>query len=68
MNILVFTSSPIQAPLIQATLPPGALLFECTDMCPFPRDAAEVSCLPVFATNTLINLFYRAVNPVPFLR
>ncbi|MET4115688.1 hypothetical protein ABIB90_004425 [Bradyrhizobium sp. JR4.1] len=29
---------------------------------------AEVSCLPVFDTNTLINLFYRAANPVPFLR
>ncbi|MET4386208.1 hypothetical protein ABIB73_001953 [Bradyrhizobium sp. F1.4.3] len=29
---------------------------------------AEVSGLPVFDINTLINFFYRAAYPVPFLR
>jgi hypothetical protein len=46
---------------------PGAILFECTNMCPFSKDVAEVSGLPVFDINTLINLVYRAANPVPFL-
>jgi|GEM_PF-3998433 len=36
--------------------------------CPFSRDVAEVSGLPVFDINTLINFFYRASNPVAFLR
>jgi hypothetical protein len=47
---------------------PGAILFECTNMCPFSRDVAETSGLPVFDINTMINWFYRAANPVPFLR
>ena len=47
---------------------PGAILFECTNMCPFSKDVAEISGLPVFDINTLINFVYRASNPVPFLR
>ena len=47
---------------------PGAILFECTNMCPFSKDVAEVSGLPVFDINTLINFVYRASNPVAFLR
>ena len=46
----------------------GAILFECTNMCPFSKDVAEVSGLPVFDINTLINFFYRAANPIAFLR
>ncbi len=26
---------------------PGAILFECTNMCPFSKDVADVSGLPV---------------------
>jgi hypothetical protein len=29
---------------------------------------AEVSGLPVFDINIMINWFYRATNPIPFLR
>jgi hypothetical protein len=47
---------------------PGAILFECTNMCPFAHDVAAVSGLPVFDVNTMINFFYRAANPVPFLQ
>ena len=45
----------------------GAILFECTNMCPFSAHVAQVSGLPVFDVNTLINLFHRAANPTPFL-
>ncbi len=52
-----------------ATCPnPGAILLECTNMCPYARDVAEVSGLPVFDINTMITLFHRAVNPPLFLR
>ena len=47
---------------------PGAVLLECTNMCSFSKDVADVSGLLVFDINTLINLFYRAACPVPFLR
>jgi hypothetical protein len=47
---------------------PGAILFECTNMCPFAKDVADVSRLPVFDINTMIQFFYRAANPVPFLQ
>jgi hypothetical protein len=33
----------------------GAILFECTNMCPLAKDVAEVSQLPVFDINTMIN-------------
>jgi hypothetical protein len=45
----------------------GAILFECTIMCPFSAHVAHVSGLPVFDVNTLINLFYNAAHPTPFL-
>ena len=45
----------------------GAILFECTNMCPFSAHVARVSGLPVFDVNTLINLFHNAANPTPFL-
>lgn len=51
-----------------ATCPnPGAILFECTNMCPFTSFVAEVSGLPVFDVNTLINMFYLAKNPRRYL-
>ncbi|KPH06161.1 aspartate/glutamate racemase family protein [Rhizobium acidisoli] len=47
-----------------ATCPnPGAILFECTNMCPFSSFVAEESGLPVFDINTLINTFHLAANP-----
>ncbi|MBB3610052.1 aspartate/glutamate racemase family protein [Rhizobium sp. BK602] len=46
---------------------PGAILFECTNMCPFTSFVAEESGLPVFDINTLINTFYRAANPRRYL-
>ena len=46
---------------------PGAILFECTNMCPFSSFVAEESGLPVFDINTLINTFYRAANPRRYL-
>jgi hypothetical protein len=45
----------------------GAILFECTNMCPFAQHVREVSNLPVFDINTMINWFWRASNPVAFL-
>lgn len=47
---------------------PGAILFECTNMCPFAADVAAESGLPVFDINTLIHTFARAANPTPYLR
>ncbi|KAB1082239.1 aspartate/glutamate racemase family protein [Neorhizobium galegae] len=46
---------------------PGAILFECTNMCPFSSFVAEESGLPVFDVNTLINTFYLAKNPRKYL-
>ncbi|HMR54833.1 MAG TPA: aspartate/glutamate racemase family protein [Amaricoccus sp.] len=46
---------------------PGAILFECTNMCPFSSFVAEESGLPVFDINTLIDTFYRAANPRKYL-
>jgi hypothetical protein len=42
---------------------PGAILFECTNMCPFSSFVAQESGLPVFDINTLINHFHQAANP-----
>lgn len=46
---------------------PGAILFECTNMCPFSSFVAAESGLPVFDINTLINTFYSAANPRRYL-
>lgn len=45
----------------------GAIVLECTNMCPFSSSIARVSGLPVFDVNTLINMFYSACRPVQFL-
>ncbi len=45
----------------------GAILFECTNMCPFSRAVREATGLPVFDINTMINWFWRANNPVRYL-
>lgn len=42
---------------------PGAILFECTNFCPFSADVAEASGLPVFDINTLINGVHAAISP-----
>ncbi|MGJ7503438.1 aspartate/glutamate racemase family protein [Variovorax sp. ZT5P49] len=46
---------------------PGAILFECTNMCPFSSFVAAESGLPVFDINTLINTFFLASNPRKYL-
>lgn len=46
---------------------PGAILFECTNMCPFSSFVAEESGLPVFDINTLINTVFSANNPRRYL-
>lgn len=42
---------------------PGAILFECTNFCPFSADVAAASGLPVFDINTLINSVYSTLRP-----
>ncbi|CAG9185017.1 aspartate/glutamate racemase family protein [Cupriavidus pinatubonensis] len=46
---------------------PGAILFECTNMCPFSADVAGVSGLPVFDINTMINFVKSGFRPRKFL-
>jgi hypothetical protein len=45
----------------------GAIVLECTNMCPFSSSVARVSGLPVFDINTLINMYYGACRPIQFL-
>lgn len=45
----------------------GAIVLECTNMCPFSRAVARESGLPVFDINTLINMYYSACRPTRFL-
>ena len=40
----------------------GAILFECTNMCPFASNVQAISGLPVFDINTLIQWVYCAVE------
>lgn len=51
---------------------PGAILFECTNFCPFSADVAAASGLPVFDINTLVNTVHSALRPPvhrsPYLR
>jgi hypothetical protein len=46
---------------------PGAILFECTNFCPYSADVAAESGLPVFDINTLINTFHSAIRPPRYL-
>lgn len=46
---------------------PGAILFECTNMCPFSSFVAEESGLPVFDVNTLMRYFVSASMPRKYL-
>jgi hypothetical protein len=52
---------------MQACGNPGAILLECTNMCPFSSFIAEETGLPVFDINTLIETFHRARNPTRYL-
>ncbi|MND06589.1 hypothetical protein D3C83_280540 [compost metagenome] len=45
----------------------GAILFECTNMCPFAKHVRAASNLPVFDINSMINWFWRAANPVAYI-
>ncbi|MFE0017311.1 aspartate/glutamate racemase family protein [Mesorhizobium sp. NPDC059054] len=44
----------------------GAIVLECTNMCPFSTFIANISGLPVFDINTMINLFMNASRPRVF--
>ena len=46
---------------------PGAILFECTNMCPFTSHVQAIAGLPVFDVNTLIDWVHRAVEPRVYL-
>ncbi len=46
---------------------PGAILFECTNMCPFSSFVAEESGLPVFDVVTLTNYVAAAIAPRKYL-
>jgi hypothetical protein len=46
---------------------PGAILFECTNMCPFAAAVAAESGLPVFDVNTLMNWFARGAEPPNYI-
>jgi hypothetical protein len=41
----------------------GAIVLECTNMCPFSTHVAAISGLPVFDINTMISLFMHASRP-----
>lgn len=41
----------------------GAIILECTNMAPFSRWIHEVSGLPVFSINSLVEFVYQAVRP-----
>ena len=41
----------------------GAILFECTNMCPFASHVQAIADLPVFDINTLIRWVQRSVEP-----
>jgi len=45
----------------------GAIVLECTNMCPFSHSIAKASGLPVFDINSLINMFYRSCRPTKYL-
>jgi hypothetical protein len=45
----------------------GAILFECTNMCPFASHVQLISGLPVFDINTLILWVQRSVEPRRYL-
>lgn len=45
----------------------GAILLECTNMCPFTSHVQAVSGLPVFDINTLIHWVHRSVEPRRYL-
>jgi len=44
----------------------GAIVLECTNMCPFSHAIAAASGLPVFDINSLINMFYGCCRPAKY--
>jgi hypothetical protein len=42
-------------------------MFACIAICPFSKDVAEVSGLPVFDIDTMIDWFHGVTHPVGFL-
>jgi hypothetical protein len=52
---------------IQENQDVGAILLECTNMCPFMKVIHDVSGLPVFGINTLMDFIYNSIVPVDYL-
>ena len=45
----------------------GAIILECTNMCPFTRMIHDISGLPVFDINNLINFIHYSVKPRKYI-
>lgn len=45
----------------------GAIVLECTNMCPFTSYIQEISGLPVFDINSIINMMYKAFRPKVYI-
>lgn len=48
---------------LRSCLDAGAIVLECTNMCPFSADVARISGLPVFDINTMIHLLSNCARP-----
>ena len=45
----------------------GAIVLECTNMCPFGKEIHDISRLPVFGIDTLISFIYHSISPKQYL-
>lgn len=45
----------------------GAIVLECTNMCPFTRMIHDISGLPVFDINNLVNFIHYSVKPRKYI-
>ena len=45
----------------------GAIVLECTNMCPFSRLIHDISSLPVFGIDTLMNFIYNSILPIEYM-
>lgn len=45
----------------------GAIVLECTNMCPFSRLIHDISGLPVFGIDTLMNFIHNSILPIEYM-
>jgi hypothetical protein len=45
----------------------GAIVLECTNMCPFSRLIHDISGLPVFGIDTLMNFIFNSILPIEYM-